>query len=340
MLYKSFKDFNLSEIGIGTYLGNTDDQTDIGYYETIREGIKTGINVVDTAINYRNMRSERVIGEVLEEIGRNKVVVSTKGGYIPLDDRYRSDPQGWFKSELIDRGIISKEDITPYGNVLTVKYIDWSFNYSLKNLKTSYIDIYFLHNPEDQLNIMDRPKFYERLRLVFSLLEEKVEKGELKYYGLATWNGFRVNREHRQFLDLYNIYKIAESIGGKNHHFRFIQLPYNLEMTEAFTIKNQLIDGVYMSTLEAAEKLDIYTYISAPLFQRRLLRNYPENVKSFFKVKEDFLVPIQFVRSTPGVGTVLIGMSKVEHLLKNVEIEKYEKLSSEDIRNLLDVTKR
>jgi len=340
LIYKSFKDFNLSEIGIGTYLGNLDDETDIGYYKTIREGVKTGINVVDTAINYRNMRSERVIGVVLGEIGRSRVVVSTKGGYIPLDDRYRSDPQGWFKIELIDRGIISKEDITPHGNILTVKYINWSFSYSLKNLKTDYIDIYFLHNPEDQLNIMDRHKFYERLKLVFSFLEEKVEKGELKYYGLATWSGFRVNREHRQFLDLYDIYKIAEGVGGKNHHFCFIQLPYNLEMTEAFTIKNQLIDGVYMSTLEASEELGIYTYISVPFLQRRLLRNYPENVKSIFKVQEDFLVPIQFVRSTPGVGTVLIGMSKVEHLQKNVEIEKYEKLGPEDIRNLLNVTKR
>jgi aryl-alcohol dehydrogenase-like predicted oxidoreductase len=52
-----------------------------------------------------------------------------------------------------------------------------------------------------------------------------------------------------------------------------------------------------------------------------------------FKVKKDVHIPIQFVRSTPYVGTVLIGMSKVEHLLENIEIENYPKLEESEILN-------
>lgn len=339
MIYKDCCGYKLSEIGVGTYLGNPDEKTDIGYYQTIKTGVELGINVVDTAINYRNMRSERVIGKVLEEIPREKLIISTKGGYIPIDDNYRDDPQGWFKKELLDTGIITQADLTPYGNVLTPRYIDWSFNKSLENLRTSYIDVYFLHNPEDQLNILSRDEFYDRLRSVFRLLEGKVREGKLRYYGLATWNGFRVPPEHKQYLDLNEIVKIAGEVGGENHHFRFIQLPYNLAMIEAYVLKNQFVDGKKLSTLEATKELGIYTYISATLFQGRVLREFPEDVKKFFRVEEDNLVPIQFVRSTPGVGTALIGMSKVEHLLENIKIENYEKLSVEDINLLINQSK-
>jgi len=334
MEYKRFLEFNLSEIGIGTYLGNPDRETDSRYYETLKEGIKLGINVIDTAINYRNMRSELVIGSILNSIDRSSVVISTKGGYISVPPDIKTDATTWFKEELVKTGIVSPKDITDTGNILTPKYIDWSFERSLKNLNTDHIDIYFLHNPEDQLLKFDRETFYKKVWTVFRLLEGKINEGKLRYYGLATWNGFRVSREHKQYLNLDEIFNIAKEVGGEKHHFRFIQLPYNIAMLEAFSLKNQTVNGKEMSTLEAAKELGIYTYISAPLMQKRLIRPVHEDVLKTFKVKKFSHIPIQFVRSTPGVGTVLIGMSKKEHLLENIEIEKYPKLTEEEIKNL------
>ncbi len=101
-------------------------------------------------------------------------------------------------------------------------------------------------------------------------------------------------------------------------------------MTEAYTLKNQLYNDTYYSTLELAEILGIYTYISAPLFQGRILRPLDEKIKKLFKVEKDIYVPIQFVRSTPGVGTVLIGMSKLNHLIENIHIENYPKLTNQE----------
>jgi len=48
------------------------------------------------------------------------------------------------------------------------------------------------------------------------------------------------------------------------------------------------------------------------------------------------MTPIQFVRSTRGVGTVLIGMSKKEHLTENLEIENTESLSFNEIDNMIN----
>lgn len=332
--YKRFGDFKLSEIGVGTYQGNPDEQTDKNYYETILEAVFHGVNVIDTAINYRKMRSEAVVGKVLGKVDREKIHVSTKGGYITVPYYVSEDPTRWFKKEFVETGIVSPADITQTGNVLTRDYIKWCFSKSLKNLGTDYIDIYFLHNPEDQLLKFDRDTFYRKLKSVFEFLEEKVNEGKLKFYGVATWNGFRVPQEHRQYLNLTEIYRIAQEVGGYEHHFRFIQLPYNIAMIEAYNLKNQSVDGENISTLEAAEKLGIYTYISSPMMQGRLIRDVSPEILGRFKVSKPFQIPVQFVRSTPKVGTVLIGMSKKAHLIQNLEIEDIPPLSPEEINEM------
>lgn len=324
MEYKQFLDMKLSNLGIGTYLGSIDAETSERYKQVIVKAIDIGINVVDTAINYRNMESERTLSKALKEIDRKKVIISTKGGYFPVGQR------------IDNTGIFTKDDITPYGNILTPGYIDWSFEKSLENIGTDYIDIYFLHNIEDQLTIFDREKFYRKVWTVFRLLEGKVSEGKLKYYGIATWNGLRLDYSHKQHINIQDMVNIAKEVGGQNHHFKFIQLPYNIVMTEAYTKKNQKIDGRFYSTLEASEIFGLYTYISAPLFQGRILRKFPENIKRLFKVDKDIHVPIQFVRSTPHVGTVLIGTSHLDHLLDNTEIENYPKLTREEFEKILN----
>ena len=51
---------SVSSIGIGTYLGETDDETDRAYEEAINASLRGGINLIDTAVNYRFQRSERI----------------------------------------------------------------------------------------------------------------------------------------------------------------------------------------------------------------------------------------------------------------------------------------
>src|SRR5258705_6694601 len=58
----------LSSIGLGTYLGEPDDATDRAYVEAIVTALRSGINLLDTAINYRHQRSERNIGTALAQV--------------------------------------------------------------------------------------------------------------------------------------------------------------------------------------------------------------------------------------------------------------------------------
>ena len=56
----------LSSIGIGTYLGEPDHATDEAYKNAIIAAVQGGVNVVDSAINYRLQRSERSVGAALK----------------------------------------------------------------------------------------------------------------------------------------------------------------------------------------------------------------------------------------------------------------------------------
>ena len=80
---KNFLGLSISELGVGTYLGDPDQATSEGYKQVIRTAYKRGINVVDTAIVYRYMKSERDVGAVAKELGRENLIISTKGGYVP-----------------------------------------------------------------------------------------------------------------------------------------------------------------------------------------------------------------------------------------------------------------
>ena len=82
---------SISSIGLGTYLGEPDDAMDSNYQTAVRAALETGINLLDTAINYRHQRSERNIGSALRDlvaaglVRRDEVVVCTKAGYLAFD---------------------------------------------------------------------------------------------------------------------------------------------------------------------------------------------------------------------------------------------------------------
>ena len=336
MRYRNFEGLKLSEIGIGTYLGDLDEDTDRRYRDTISLGVERGITVIDTAINYRYMKSERVIGNLIEsgEIKRDDVIISTKGGYIPFDADANADPREFFEETFLKTGLIDTNEMTPQGHFLGKDFLRWCFEKSLENLKTDYIDVYFIHNPEEQLLFCEKDDFYRKLREAFELLEELVALGKLRYYGLATWNGLRISPSARQFLNLREIYKIAQEVSGGYSHFRFIQLPYNLGMHEAFSLKNQPLNGKFQSTLECAEDLGLYVYTSASIYQGQVLGRVPDRLKKFFGMDKDVHVALQFVRSTPGVGTALVGMSRTDHLVENLNVLNVEPVRADKFLTL------
>jgi aryl-alcohol dehydrogenase-like predicted oxidoreductase len=317
----------VSSLGIGTYLGEEDAATDAAYADALRAGLSGGINLIDTAVNYRGQRSERVIGQVLAEmvaagkIRREEVVVATKGGYLTFDGEMPPpDPRVWLEEHYLKPGIISAADLVDGSHCMTPRYLDTMIETSRKNLGLETIDIYYVHNPESQLAAVDRQGFRARIGETFRFLEQAAGENRIAYYGTATWNGFRVAMNDRSYLSLTDLAAVAREVGGENHHFRVVQLPYNLVMMEALSVQNQALpEGETGSLLAAAEALGIAVCASASLLQGRLTRGLPAILaQTFTGMESDAQRALQFVRSTPGVAVALAGMSSVAHVAHNL----------------------
>jgi aryl-alcohol dehydrogenase-like predicted oxidoreductase len=335
----------LSSIGVGTYLGNADDDTDARYTTAITRAVELGANVIDTAANYRFQRSERAIGKALSDLtqekrfSRGEIIICTKGGYLPFDGAPPRDIRRYIEETFVKPGIANFDDIVGGMHCMTPAYLQNQLEQSLRNMSLECVDVYYIHNPESQLGQVSEDQFYARLRAAFELLENKRAEGKLKFYGVATWNGFRVPAESTGYHSLARMVATAREIGSESHGFRFIQLPFNLGMPEALTLTNQVVDGQQVSTLEAAAALSVTVISSASIFQGRVAQGLPNDLReSLGSLSTDAQSAIQFVRSTPGITTALVGMSSREHVEENLKLVSVEPLKPEQYMKLFSTT--
>jgi aryl-alcohol dehydrogenase-like predicted oxidoreductase len=203
---------------------------------------------------------------------------------------------------------------------MTPRFLENQLGRSLKNLGVECVDVYYLHNPETQLSEIPKSDFLRRVREAFVFLESQAARGRIQYYGVATWNGFRQNASAGDAMQLSEIAGLAKEIAGGQHRFRFVQLPYNLAMTEALTLGNQTIDGNTKTMMEAAGELGITLIASAALLQGQVAQNLPAFVADALGLENDVQRALQFARSSPGIATALVGMSRVAHVEANTRL--------------------
>jgi aryl-alcohol dehydrogenase-like predicted oxidoreductase len=141
----------VSEIGFGAWqLGNSDswggmdDQT---AHRLIHESIDGGINLFDTAPNYAETKSERILGEALKT-KRDSAVIVSKFGHTPEGPKEFS--------------------------------VDWfweSLEASLRRLQTDYLDVLLLHNPPGEIYAGTDP--------VWAAMEDARVQGKIRHYGAS-----------------------------------------------------------------------------------------------------------------------------------------------------------
>ena len=332
--FNVFQDLNLANVGIGTYLGNPDSDTDNIVKNAVKKSVLAGMNVIDTAINYRAQKAERSVGQAISElvnenkISRDEIFISTKNGYVTNDGDIQEDLMQYIMRELGKPGIVKEGDISSGYHCMTVPYLEDQLNRSLKNLQLECIDLIYLHNAVEGNLEMSKETFLQKLKDVFEFYEQKRKDGKIRFYGMATWHCFRVAEDHKMFLSLEKVIEIAKSVGGDDHGFRFIQLPYNLHFDQAFMQKNQLVDGKSASILDSAKQLNVGVFTSVPLMQGKLL-DWAKDKPAFSAVSPSVGL-LQFIRSTPGVLAPLVGQKSDEHVTENLEILKIPPFSEEE----------
>lgn len=324
----------VSALAIGTALGDPTDAEDTRYGEAIDAALAAGVTLIDTAINYRCQRSERAVGRALARARSNaaldghrtgSVVVCTKGGYIPLEssapatkDAYRAYVRGTY----LDTGLIRGDELVAGGHCIAPAFLTDQIARSRWNLEMERIDLYHVHNPEQQLEAgIPRDVFTHRLRDAFQALEAAVDAGAIRAYGCATWNGLRSSPDAPGHLSLEQLVRAATDVAGDGHHFRAVQIPVSLAMPEAVRLQTQLVNGVACTALEAADALGIAVVTGAALMHGRLVRDLPPAARAIFPdAPSDAACALAFARMLPHVASVAVGMRSREHVRENVGV--------------------
>ena len=333
--YRNFDGLTLSTLGLGTYLGNPDDATDRAYEEAVQTALRGGVNFLDAAINYRNQRSERSIGAALKggfetrpytddepgsHVAHNNPAshgVDDKPALLQRDQVIVCTKAGFLTPGAVP-SFLQPADIVGGMHSMTPEFLADQMERSRANLGLATIDVFYLHNPETQLGFVPRSEFDSRIRRAFQGLEQAAAAGKIRSYGTATWNGFRVKPDAADALNLTRLIEIAREVAGDGHHFRFIQLPFNLGMLEGGGL------------LETAQRAGIAVVASASLLQGRLASNLPEVLaEKIPSLSTDAQRAIQFTRSTPGITAALVGMSKTAHVAENLGVQAVAPLSRE-----------
>jgi aryl-alcohol dehydrogenase-like predicted oxidoreductase len=215
--------------------------------------------------------------------------------------------------------VLNPKELAGGMHCMAPAYLENQIDRSCRNLGLETIDLFYLHNPESQLADVSPDVFRERLKRAFGQLEHCVKAGKLRYYGMATWNAFRVPDGAQDYISLSESVELAREVGGEGHHFRFIQLPFNLAMLEAYGLANQTLHKKNVSVLTAASRLGVAVMGSATLYQGRLTHGLPGFIRQTLGMKSDGENAIQFARSAPGLTTSLIGMGNKDHVAANLK---------------------
>ncbi len=330
---------DLSPIGLGTYLGEPTAAADAAYAEAARAFHAAGGTVFDTAANYRAGRSERALGQAFSGLGRDAFFVSTKAGYLPMGDGETEEtPRQWFQRTLLQPGILALEDVVDGCHAMTPRYLAHQLEISRRALGVEVLDLFHLHNPEQQRPQLGPRRFDDAILAAFEACEGFRSEGRIRAYGVATWNGFRVAPDRPDHLSLERLLELAERVGGSEHGFRWVQLPLNLALPEALFAPTQRFGGREMPLLEAAKAAGIRVQTSASIMQGRILRELAEQMDELAELFPGCATPaqmaLQFTRSCPGVTTALCGMGRAEHAKENAELLPLPPIPEDRLRSL------
>jgi aryl-alcohol dehydrogenase-like predicted oxidoreductase len=148
-------------MGMSQSYGATDDVESVA---TLNQAIDRGITLLDTADMYGGGANEELLAPVLAK-RRNEIVLATKFGNM-------RQPDGRFL------GVNGKPE-----------YVQWACDESLKRLKITTIDLYYLHRVDTSTPIEDTLGAMSRL----------IEQGKVRYLGISEASAKTIRRAHATY---------------------------------------------------------------------------------------------------------------------------------------------
>lgn len=328
----------VSSIGAGSYRGQPTQAVDERHHAALVAALEHGCNVLDTAPDYRCGRAERVVGDALADadVGRESVLLATKGGFLPFDGERPEDPAAYVHEQFLEPGLVDHADLAQGSHALTPQFLSTMLDRSLSALGVDAVDCYYVHNPETQLTARSREAVYEQLRAAFVALERQIDAGRIGCYGVASWEAFRVPADHDTQLSLARVLDCAESAAdavgrdASNHGLAALQLPFNVHMADAFTTAYHTDPetGEAVSALEFAHREGLSVFASSALMGGELVAGLPPEIAAELAGDSPAQQAINFARSAPAVVSALVGMGRPSHVREDLAAGTFDPLGA------------
>jgi aryl-alcohol dehydrogenase-like predicted oxidoreductase len=263
-------EFQVSGIGFGGYRMHYNS---VEHARALRYALLNGFNLIDTSSNYTDGGSEMLIGNILhemierQELERDEVVIVSKVGYVQgqnMKVAQENEYQGRPFPDMV-------KYMDGCWHCLHPDFLEDQLSRSLERLQFPALDLYLMHNPEYFLSDLKqkgetgiesiRDEYYRRIRVAFEWMEDKVNEGKIKAYGISS-NSFPQSAQDFEFTSLERVLAAAQYVASDNY-LQVIQFPFNLYETGACSEKNQ--EQGEKTLLDLADKERIATLVNRPL---------------------------------------------------------------------------
>lgn len=269
----------------------------------VRSALEHGINFIDTAYIYGPGRSEELIGEVLKERGgRDKLVLATKGAHVVDGDKVTINNNPAFLRQSV-------ED-------------------SLKRLQTDYIDLYYIHFPDEHT-----PK-----EEAVGELKKLKDEGKIRAIGVSNFSIEQLREANKDgYVDvLQSHYNLLHRDAEKD------LLPYTQEhgisFVPYFPLASGLLGGKY-------KQEDTFSDIRAkdPLFQGENFAKNLQKVEQARQIAEAKGVEVAHLvlawyLTVPSIDALIPGAKRPEQIVSNLETLKVQ-LTPEEIQAIDSIFK-
>ena len=263
----------------------------------VREAIHLGVTFIDTADLYGNGRSEELVGEVIKEFPRDKLVVATKGGNKCLED-----------------GTIVQDN--------TPAYLRSALEKSLKRLQMDYVDLYYIHFPDGVTPLGEAIGELSKLKA-----EGKIRAIGVSNLSLEQLKEANERNEISTFQISYNML---------NREIERDILPYCVENEISVVPYGPLAFGILGGNYTKDLKLDEGDWRKGiPLFQEGVYERNIDKVEALKKIAESKGITMANLASSwllaqKGVDAIIPGGKKPEQVKENVEASEI-KFTNEEL---------
>ncbi len=292
MNYRKLGKYGLkvSEISIGgwlTYGGAVDEKHTS---QIILRAIEHGINFIDIADIYARGESERVIGKAISEITRSDLVISSKV-FWPMSDN------------INDRG-------------LSRKHIVESVEKSLKRIGTDYLDIYFCHRYDPEVEIEE----------VVCAMDDLVRQGKVLYWGTSVWDSLQLERA---ISDCKTMRRYLPAVEQPRYNMidRHIEVDimdtcasHGMGLVVWSPLCQGLLTGKYNNGIPADSRGGATEWLGKDLAEANI-----EKVRKLATLSADLQMTISqlalaWVLRQPAISSAITGATRLEQLDENVAV--------------------